>query len=461
MKTRYSCIFGIMAMLMLVSSFVIPGKLVNPTPVSADPGLMEWTIVDTMDSTPGTGSVYSPVPPLGMYEYGSEFIKLVVGNNNNTMWAIVRIGYSGSGATCAKDSDNGNIVALRSTNGGQTWSATPFGNLKTAMALTAPQITTAWDVAIAPDNPNLVALAVSRKPTLTTYSYALEVWISEDGGTTWQNTQWPPAGATGFTASINYFISDMQISMDYGGARDLMIGTRGTPTSTKNVQIMKIPSYGGWRCQDLAGSTSTEQWAGDVLALRFSPTYVGDATLAVVTANATGTYLVTGAHDLSQNRTDWQPNGSWVEVKDGTSAAGASPNAATIINADLELPSDFSGQSTSLRRFYISTDALTGAGLAAAGKDVGVFRVDDNIVYTLMDNTNTSYGIGNVTTRRAHSISYWGTYASGKLLAGEHMGHECTLPCPPGSPTHRQYVPSPAGTRQRNRSPAREGLLHQ
>jgi hypothetical protein len=51
-----------MAILMLVSSFVVPGKLVNPSPVSADPGLMEWTIVDTPDSIKGSiDSVLSPI----------------------------------------------------------------------------------------------------------------------------------------------------------------------------------------------------------------------------------------------------------------------------------------------------------------------------------------------------------------------------------------------------------------
>ena len=49
MKIKYTSIVGILAVLVLIASFVVPAKLANPTPVAADPGLMEWTPVTTPD----------------------------------------------------------------------------------------------------------------------------------------------------------------------------------------------------------------------------------------------------------------------------------------------------------------------------------------------------------------------------------------------------------------------------
>ena len=58
-----------------------------------------------------------------------------------------------------------------------------------------------------------------------------------------------------------------------------------------------------------------------------------------------------------------------------------------------------------------------------AGVNHGIYRIDDNVVYTLMDNTN-------MPGKAIYSIAYWGTYASGKLLAGEMLGYTCTATVP-------------------------------
>jgi hypothetical protein len=107
-----------------------------------------------------------------------------------------------------------------------------------------------------------------------------------------------------------------------------------------------------------------------------------------------------------------------------------SPQENEIITGEIQLPSDFSGQSSSLRRFYVCTDGIPGAGPPPTF-DVGVYRIDDNVIYTLMDNTTTSFAVGaGVNTRRAAHIAYWGTYASGKLLVGERLGEQCTANVP-------------------------------
>ena len=50
MKIKYSSIVGILAVLVLIASFVVPGRLTSPEPVAADHELMEWNIVDTPDT---------------------------------------------------------------------------------------------------------------------------------------------------------------------------------------------------------------------------------------------------------------------------------------------------------------------------------------------------------------------------------------------------------------------------
>ena len=190
--------------------------------------------------------------------------------------------------------------------------------------------------------------------------------------------------------------------MDYGGARDIAAGIRnGVGTVDVNLWVLKIPGFSGWNIQKSTGVPgSVNAPLGDMQAVKFSPTYNGDATIvAVYTVGAgvvggagqdptVGTYLITGVRDLAQNFTNWQAAGTRVEIRTPTSPPGSSPIVTTIINAMIQLPSDYSGQSASLRRVYVSTDA-TGANSPNTNR--GVYRIDDNTVYVLMDNSNTYY----------------------------------------------------------------------
>jgi hypothetical protein len=91
MNTRFPGIVGLLVALLLVVSFVVPANMVSPTGVKADPGILEWTIVDTPDSVPGTRELYTPSVTNGP-DMGSEIIKLLIAPDGNTMWAIVALG---------------------------------------------------------------------------------------------------------------------------------------------------------------------------------------------------------------------------------------------------------------------------------------------------------------------------------------------------------------------------------
>jgi hypothetical protein len=411
MKISYTRIVGSLAVLLLVVSFLVPAKLASPTPVEADPGLMEWTIVDTPDSEANqTKQLHTP------WENGTELIKLAVGNNGSFMYVLSRErAYTTPTKT---EGVNYGILLYKSVNGGVSWFNSPSRALAAAAAanghVTNMYEMIVWDMALAPDDFNLLIVAISDKDTPEDQY----VYITTDGGTKWEDTNWAEPDAE------DNLISTMDVSMEYG-SRDILVGTRdGTGADTNNLQTMRIPGYGGWTPQTMPA-------AGDVIVAKFSPTYVGDSTIAVVYSDADSTELMTGSHDLSTNVTTWQAAGLHVEIKNAASAQNDSPDVDEIITADMDLPSDFSGQSASLRRFYISTDAIDDGVSDPAKPDRGVYRVDDNVIYTLMDNTTTfATAAVDQPNRRAHSIAYWGTYASGKLLVGETLGRVCEAAVP-------------------------------
>jgi len=333
---------------------------------------LAWSIVDT----PGIGASqdFDIVSP-------SEVNKLAIGSNGVTFYAL--------------------DIPHKKAYG--TWSAGVNWYELTVPASYAPF----WNIAVAPDDVNFV-VAISDDVALGVQG-PKEVWLSDDGGKGWNDLGF----STAVALPANEFISCVDISPQHGGGWAILVGTRDG-AGGGDVYMSKTGTFSlTWRAQGLNR---------DIYAARFSPTYASDACIVVVASatvtapnDATAAYI--GAVDLavSPPTTNW---GIWgpVEVKDPTSTPGNSPGVNQIVGADLELPTDFSGQSPSLRRMYISIDASAG--------DTGIFRIDDTYVYELMDTTNL------FTSKRISSIAYYGTYASGKLLAGEVLGRPCTATVP-------------------------------
>ncbi len=441
MKVKYSNFLGILVALVLVASFMVPARLMSPESVAAasEQSKMQWWPVDTPDVEAGqVKNLYSPI--ISGTEGGSEIVKLLVGNNGSIMYAIVSWQVTNPASASR-------VRLSKSYNGGRSWDISLLGDSAIV-----------WDMAIAPDNPSIVVAAISYVTSITTQV----VLISTDGGSNWDNTQWPP---TATPPPANSYISAMDITMDYG-ARSILVGVRsGAATADANkLWTMKMPGYGGWNVQNTDNGTpaSTNPFDGDIIAAKFSPTFNGDSTIAVLYsgthATVNGTFLVTGVADIAKNTTTWQAAGTHVEIKRPSDSPGASADINEIITADMQLPSDFSGQSASLRRFYISTDArdISATPDPNDGTCVrGVFRVDDNIVYCLMDNTATFYVRLEIpfpeelpaspTGAPMPQVNCW--------LARDWdrpAGHRSRY----GSLTLRPSVLSPAGIRPRNRLPA-------
>ncbi|MBM3148457.1 MAG: hypothetical protein FJZ88_00310, partial [Chloroflexi bacterium] len=268
----------------------------------------------------------------------------------------------------ALDIPNGKV--FRSVNSGIGWDDI------TGVLTNAGAAMPAWHIALAPDNHNFIAIVTS------TAAAPRRVFISLDGGNSWHDTN--------CTATSN--ISALDVSPNRNGY-DIMVGTR---TGAGNGDILTYRAVG-------IGNWASQGFVGDVLTAKFSPSYAADASLVIVASSATGTTINLGIHDTAVNTTNW---GTWGPVEVTTGGTGTSPTAANVIGADLELPMGFSGQAPSLRRFYVSTDAPV--------PNAGIYRFDDTVGYWLMPA---------LPTKRIASIAYFGTYASGKLLAGEVTGN--------------------------------------
>lgn len=316
--------------------------------VPAQAGRLAWSMVET----PGTA--------LSIIASPSEISDLTVSNDGRTIFTV----------------DTANSRLYRSDDAGAGW--TDLTNHLVSAGASLP----AWHIAVAPDNSRLLAAVTSSG------GLPQSVFVSSDGGQSWSNTSFPTGGN----------ISSIDISPFYGNY-DIAAGTR--PGGAGKVYIYKAAGMGGsWTDQD---------FSGDALSVKFSPSYKSDSSIAVLFSTAAGTFFDVGIRDLNANTTNWTAVFSSSKPEITIAGSGTSAKVSQVINADMELPADFSGQAPSLCRAYISIDA--------SGGSAGIFRVDNTMVFQLMAAQSN---------RRIAGISFIGTYVNGKLLAGEVTGNAAT-----------------------------------
>ncbi len=86
-----------------------------------------------------------------------------------------------------------------------------------------------------------------------------EVWVTRDTGSNWELTNLNlPAGET---------IRCIDISVDYGGKRDMAVGTV-TGVGGGRLIVVKSTGFTGWQVQN-----TVPLGAVDFFALKFSPSY--------------------------------------------------------------------------------------------------------------------------------------------------------------------------------------------
>lgn len=358
---------------LLLSLFPLAGS----QPVSANPDRLKWSVVDTPSEEGKV--VVSP----------SEINAFVV-SQNETFYAI--------------DIPNGTVY--KSTDAGVTWE----DDITDALIRDGASLP-AWDIAVAPDDSNLVAVVTDNRTA---------VYLSDDGGDSWEDSGVPDLGGT--------LTSDIAISPEYDGTYDVAIGTRYPNNATDgNVWVITLRSPGGWKAQNLQIDPDTTGTGADVSTVRFSPNYAGDKSILAIASSANDisqrenrTFLCTGERNTASKNTTWT---TFIEIIE--SSLGDSPDENEIIFSDLALPPhDYSKDSNWIAYASYYSNSTTECD------DVYRIEEDGEQVYRLDAKGGDDVGIA--------SIAYQG----GILLAAEVLAeddsanaliHICSDPtkCPP------------------------------
>jgi len=369
-----------------------PSVLLYPCRSDADAGVMRWDTVNTPNSVANRNDILNPTFDLGNTFTGSEIRDLAVADDGKTLLASVTV----DNRTITASNNPGPLGVLYNTaSNGISWTTSAYRMLAGAAAWSADKHV--YNVAVAPDDAGIWAITAGTQAT-----GPVELWVTTDGGAAWNNAG-APAMAAGET------ISALDISMDYGNGRDYMIGTR-TNIGNGRLFIMKGGGFGSWAQQQ-------DPVAGiDYFALEFSPTYTGDNSVVMVYADINRTNYNIGIRDISSNSIlSYIFAGSGVEV---STTANASPSYDNLAVADLCLPSDYNGMSPALRRAFVSLYAP----FPDATNATGIFRIDNEVAAALYSST--------VANRQIYSIAFFGTYSTGKLLAGFAFGAPCSAMVP-------------------------------
>jgi hypothetical protein len=288
----------------------------------------------------------------------------------------IAVGYDNT--IYALDSPHGRLY--KSDHGGYGWT-----DISRGLGAAAP-----WtDLAIAPDNPRVVAVVTN----------GTEVFVSTDGGANF--------AATGLSSKLSGSerVQCLAVSPSFG-RRDIAVGT-STGGGNGKVWVNILNGFpAGW--QDM--STGAAGWSNaDIFAVEYSPGFAADGTILAVAAtgpppNSDSTFLYIGFRDLGGNTTIWN-NSSGYPVQ--ISQSGQDTPGTPLTYADIALPADYIGTSPANRHVYACWSDNTPGGGASGNPNDDVYRIDDTVCYRLLVRTDVIC-----------SLAHYGMFSRGKLLAG-------------------------------------------
>ena len=358
---RRSYSFILVIATLILTSLLIPFSQSS----AATQRTLAWSVVDT----PSDGSN-------GMFIRTCGINDLALGPDNYTFYAVSTDNTSPTAANLFK-----------STDAGYTWFSNIGSNLATAAGVAFLPV---WNIAVAPDDAKFIIAVTDNSSTLDAGGPRM-AYYSTDGGANWANA--------GLTLNTNEYISCLAIAK-YDPAdqlRDIAIGTRNISDTQGRLLTRPYGTslFGTWISQ------GDPVWKA-VTSVKFSPDYVSDQTIAVISFTTTQGVLHLGKHATILNTTLW----------DNAAGYTAYPVplggylSANIIRTGIELPSDYVGTDLSLRGCFVNVFDNTTAS--------AVFYISPTPT-----RFNITPPIQLATGQRISSIAYTGTNATGILLAGE------------------------------------------
>jgi hypothetical protein len=301
-------------------------------------------------------------------------------------------------AVDGRDAPNGKVY--RSENTGLTWLDITSALLHAGASLPFTRI------ACAPDQPKNVAVITND---------GTKVYLSSDFGADWKDTNLPAITGTIQCVSISetYILSGTNLW-------DVAIGTAIWNNNTTEGQVWVLTTGGllsTWQNQGLAIAPAT---AADVSAVAFSPNYRDDGTILVV--GSTGivdgghTYLCAGQRDLAAHNTLWNAASPYFINYPVDITVSGDQVGVNVIISSIALPSDYRGDNAESRKVLVSCDrqepSLPSTLPIIDSSDV--YRIDDTASTRVL-----ALDVGGGTAIDIRNIAYYGTLATGKVIAGD------------------------------------------
>jgi hypothetical protein len=408
MRAMYILIAAALAIGLFMTA--APAQMVN---AADDEVKAEWTTVDTPTLD---GWVLAPESTIDDFAYASEGdVAYVVAQAYDENW------------------ENGGYYLLKSDNAAATWTdLTPALTKLIADELPAyfsdEPDDTFFLLRVETDNadPDFVAVAlVLEDYNSGSYDDYLYVFFSTDGGDTFVDAgEVEDGGLTFMTMMPNYGFTDLAVSTEVDGKRYI---AAGGVASDMNAGLFRClvtgDSPGAWE-----DATADDGWDDDptgtdtgpfvsfgVTFMEFSPNFATDRTILVTTVVPAGMppfdiYLQCGSWGLTEGWNgastlgiDAVPVMEDVDII-GTPATEYDPR----VIAGLTLPSDYNSKNSDTRILWVWVNYYDAGTGDPASQIIRVDNDDTNPVVQQVKNTELWLS----------NVSYFGTIAEGKAIAG-------------------------------------------
>jgi len=314
-------------------------------------------------------------------------------------FSILAAAQAGSTMVCTATDNAGAARIYKSSDGGDSWS-----RIVPSPVLTPPAAGLWTQVAIAPDNPAIIAV-VSNDPAAANIRPS-QVWLTKNGGATWAQLGALTAGA---------WINDIAIAPSVNGLHNVTVCGNTAAQNSGNLTYASNSAYlVTYKLDDISPAWAAPTgWAAiaqnamdNVMAVEYSTNYLADFALLSVTYDAPKSDNLTegrlGLHCYSYNTNLWDAlvEASFPRVFEAQSITTA--NASIVQNANISLdPNFFLGDQASQIGFIGTTIQSTAANVTYTNIG-GIYRLD----YTTIGAANT---LAQIYTGAINSVAWDGT----------------------------------------------------